>query len=492
MAVRDFFAWIRTRYDGAAAKEAQRDLDDIGKEADSAGDSLGNMGAVGGKALGLLSAGAAATGGGLLKLAENAFNVSRELRFASQATGVAKDDLYQLGQVSALVGEDLRGMQDVLVALQVASSEAQKGNENIALTFRRLGIEVEQLRALDPAELLMRIAAAGASLEDLSVGLQLGDTDASIVKALEDEIAGLDLSATVGVDFDKLDELSKEWNEFVNGLKNKVLTVTVKLIEAGETVDEWFSSLDNKLKDLFGDDQKQPAIDAASAFISELHDKFDLGLNSIYTRFKDKIGSSDDDADETIIGVLGQLKAAGIEITENMVLGIIDLVASMPDATATELTRVVAAHEAAAKLSTTAWETAFAPDLEAAKMALAGVPEFVYRANQAAAALSVQVWEDAYTEIATRARAKIRAQGGFFTTDGRFLPISGEHIGGPTDNQAGLSNYDHYGGTPRNLPELTFDGSSNYGLDIGVNRYRDELEHSADRPRRSRHPDDVL
>lgn len=151
------------------ASEFEKQIDRIKGSMQKASDAFGaaaNKIASIGKVF-AVAGGAIAAYNGLLiansiAVAENAKQVERQ----SNLLGLTTDAYQEIRAVLGAYGVDARDLTDIFAQMVQKSSEAQRGGKEAALAFRGLGIEVSELKGLNPEQLFTRIAQGVSTLTD--------------------------------------------------------------------------------------------------------------------------------------------------------------------------------------------------------------------------------------------------------------------------------------------------------------------------------------
>jgi hypothetical protein len=88
------------------------------------------------------------------------------LQKMSLRTGIAVESLQELGYVAKLSDTSLEEMQSSVKKLQTGITEASEGNAKYASTFEKIGLDINDLKKLNPEEQFMKTAAAIAEIEN--------------------------------------------------------------------------------------------------------------------------------------------------------------------------------------------------------------------------------------------------------------------------------------------------------------------------------------
>lgn len=103
--------------------------------------------------------------GGLVMFAKRTIDSVDRLNDLADATGSSIEKLSGLEDVAARTGSSFENLQDALLKSQMALKDAKPGTDQ-AQAIKALGLSVEDLKRLDPADALMAIAKAMGQFSD--------------------------------------------------------------------------------------------------------------------------------------------------------------------------------------------------------------------------------------------------------------------------------------------------------------------------------------
>lgn len=113
------------------------------------------------KAASVLSSVTASLGGaGLLLFAQNAIKAAADLDDLSESTGASVEDLSKLEQVAIVSGASMESVAAASVKLSKSLSEADDQGSNAARALKAIGLSAKELKGLDTAEQMRRVAVA--------------------------------------------------------------------------------------------------------------------------------------------------------------------------------------------------------------------------------------------------------------------------------------------------------------------------------------------
>jgi hypothetical protein len=96
--------------------------------------------------------------GGLVALGSNAIDAAAKLDDLSEVTGASVEELSKLQQVARISGTDIGVVESFLVKLNKALHETDEEAKGANRALEAIGLSAEELRALDPAEAMRRVA----------------------------------------------------------------------------------------------------------------------------------------------------------------------------------------------------------------------------------------------------------------------------------------------------------------------------------------------
>lgn len=135
----------------------------VRREIDGAGKSTAALrGALGMLAPALAGAFSVA---GVVSFANAANEGLLKIKDLSEATGATYTSISGLEQVMVKAGGSLDDVSDILVKFNAALKDADRTKE-LGASFKALGLDVEKLRAMDPAQALLDVASAMERFED--------------------------------------------------------------------------------------------------------------------------------------------------------------------------------------------------------------------------------------------------------------------------------------------------------------------------------------
>lgn len=181
-ALREIFASFGIEFDkdqslkkgDKAVKKTTDDLDKMTKQTDKARDAQGrfvkstNKSAEAvtnlGTAIGTAVSGAAIAAG-FREMVMSTVESTNELARWSRNLGISQEEMYGWSQTAALFGGDMDDITDVLKELQLKAGDAASGNQSMIDAFKRVGLEVDDLRPImdDQTALLERFTTAMAN-----------------------------------------------------------------------------------------------------------------------------------------------------------------------------------------------------------------------------------------------------------------------------------------------------------------------------------------
>jgi hypothetical protein len=88
------------------------------------------------------------------------------LQKMSLRTGISVESLQELGHVAKLSDATLEDMQNSVKRLQTSITLASEGNSQYGATFKKIGLNIKDVKGLNPEEQFMRTAAAIAEIEN--------------------------------------------------------------------------------------------------------------------------------------------------------------------------------------------------------------------------------------------------------------------------------------------------------------------------------------
>jgi hypothetical protein len=139
---------------------------DLGKAARAAESNAAKMNAAFGSITsGLKTLTAGVSLGGLVAFAKATIDSLDALNDLSDATGASIENISALQDVAARTGTSFEGVQTALIKFNAALNSAKKDSPQ-ALAIEAIGLNVEKLKALDPAEALRQTAVALAGFAD--------------------------------------------------------------------------------------------------------------------------------------------------------------------------------------------------------------------------------------------------------------------------------------------------------------------------------------
>jgi hypothetical protein len=160
---------------------------------------------------------------------------------AAANAGVLTSEMLALQQASISGGLGLDGMSKLLAKVQIKLAEATSGNKEARKSFTGLGLDIEALNGLNPAQLLEEVAraaiASGRPLTALAdiFGDKIGP---KAVRALRD-MTGADglpkISEEAGKAADKIEELGHKWETFVEIAKRTSVSAAIPVVNFFES-----------------------------------------------------------------------------------------------------------------------------------------------------------------------------------------------------------------------------------------------------------------
>lgn len=157
----ELIAVDRTR---AAFDSVNRNLQSIGERVTNLGPAFGRLGALMTSGLGAASIGGVVAG--LAALTKAQADVLDQFNDLKDATGASVENLSALDDVARRNGVTLDTVGGALVKFNNSLKEASDPNKGGGAVFKALGLDVEKLKALDPAEALRQTAVAFAGFAD--------------------------------------------------------------------------------------------------------------------------------------------------------------------------------------------------------------------------------------------------------------------------------------------------------------------------------------
>lgn len=224
--------------------------------------------------IGMLAMGTAIAGG-IFALAKSYADAGDEIAKMSKRTGFAVETLSELRHVAEITGTELGSIEKATKRMSRAIIDAERGLETYARVFRDLGLEIEDLRRMNPEEQFWAISNAIADLEDQTLKAALaqevfGRAGTDLLPMLEEGAEGIAAlrqeAHDLGVVFDE--ESAKEAEEFkdalarlqtsMQGVGKELIqaflpTLTdfaTKAVEAIKKVKEWVSENEGLVRSL--------------------------------------------------------------------------------------------------------------------------------------------------------------------------------------------------------------------------------------------------
>lgn len=159
-AVKKFGARSKTAFDkvGRSAKKAFTGLK--GKVGAAAGKVKSAFGGVAGKIA------AVAGGAAILDQVKQTIEWGAKVRDLANAWGISTDEVQRFQYAARQSGIEIEDVMDNMKDLSKSAAEATAGNEGKASMFKTLGIDVDQLRNKNPAEIFRLVAAAISQMDD--------------------------------------------------------------------------------------------------------------------------------------------------------------------------------------------------------------------------------------------------------------------------------------------------------------------------------------
>ncbi len=193
---------------------------------------------------GLLAA--AATGGGLIILAKNAFTAIDALAKTSDKLGIATEDLAAMGIAAERSGVPIAQMQMGIQRMTRRMSEAARDTGEAKAAIKELGLEAKALNRLSPAGQFLEIAKAMEKVTNqadrVRLGFKLFDSEGvalintlalgqeGLEKAFADaERFGLALSR---IDAAKVEQANDSFTDIQNIIKGATFQLAIKLAPA--------------------------------------------------------------------------------------------------------------------------------------------------------------------------------------------------------------------------------------------------------------------
>jgi hypothetical protein len=194
---------------------------------------------------------------------------------AANNAGLLTSEMLALQQASIYGGLGLDGMSKLLTKVQVKLAEATSGNKEARKSFTGLGLDIEALNGLNPAQLLEEVAraaiASGSPLTALAdiFGEKLGPKSVQALRGITGNEGLPKISEEAGKAADKLDDLSDKWETLVEKVKRWATT------KIGIALDFYEEKVER-----YKAEKAQRKIEEDAAGIGK-----NLGSGSIYSRF---------------------------------------------------------------------------------------------------------------------------------------------------------------------------------------------------------------
>ncbi|MCL4695453.1 MAG: hypothetical protein KJ023_00100 [Burkholderiaceae bacterium] len=237
-----------------------------------------------------------------------------KLNDLSDATGASVEKLSALEDAAVRTGTSVDVVGDALIKLNKTIADAKPGSD-AAQALKAIGLSAKELRELDPADALLRVAQGMAGLADDGKKARLanelfGKSLREVAPLLKDLVERGQLNATVTKEqaeqAEKFAKQSAELNKNLTDLARDITSVVVpalnKLFERSKK-EGFFSAL-------FGEDEEALAIRKAKAIGQR--------LQRVTRELDDAIASGDKDRIERIRGQLFLLSAAATQATDKL------------------------------------------------------------------------------------------------------------------------------------------------------------------------------
>lgn len=188
-----------------------------------------------------------------------------QTEIASRKTGMSTNAVQELGFAANMTGVSAEGMNQAMMRLARAQTEAEGGSKQLQAVFESLGISTKQLEDTPLDQVLAKIADKFADTEDGStkaaISMQLfGRAGADLIPLLDKGSDGIDefrakakeLGVVMGEDDieagEKLNEQLKEMDAQMSALKlragSELAPAMLSIVEAMSQVDEKGGALD--------------------------------------------------------------------------------------------------------------------------------------------------------------------------------------------------------------------------------------------------------
>jgi hypothetical protein len=254
----------------AAKDEASAVLRAIGGEVRSISGVFGAIGgAIGGLGLGALAA-----------FTANAISSAAALDDLSEVTGASVEELSKLEQVAVVSGVAIEDVAAASVKLTKALGEAEDPASGTAKALAAIGLTAKDLKGLDPAQQMQRLAQAlggfadGTGKTNVALAL-LGKTGAQNLPFLKDLAEAGELNATITAEqaaaAEQYEKASKKLNLELNKLGKQVAAESIPVLTALKK-----AAADGALA-IFGIGQSASTVDRSNA-IRDFAQKTGLAL----------------------------------------------------------------------------------------------------------------------------------------------------------------------------------------------------------------------
>ncbi len=244
-----------------------------GKQREAASASSGFTGALGSARSALAAFGVGLGAVELLRFTKDAIEAAAQIHELSEKTGIGAEQLSILSFAAKQSGTDLDGLTKGLRNLGRAVGEALRGNQDVALSFDKVGLSLHDLQALPFDQIAKRVLTSLA-------GVPEGTARADVALHLFGK-AGTDLlplaEKLAGDGFDRIAEAARNAGAVMSG------ETTKSAQELKDAFSRLGSTGQGAILKLFGDGTAQGAagtVDTLSRFVAMLGDLFGI-LNKI-------------------------------------------------------------------------------------------------------------------------------------------------------------------------------------------------------------------
>ncbi len=187
--------------------------------------------------------GGAFSAGAAIAFAKNVFEWGSTLSETAQKAGVLTSEMAALNKVALQNGMDVKQAANMLAKMQTKLGDAIENGGEAEKAFTNIGLSLEDMAKLDPADMLQAVARAAVesgdplnALADI-IGERLGPTAVATFRDLAENGLGA-LDDALGETADKAEELGDKFAAMLEGLKSTSLKV-------GNSIAGFFNDLVN-------------------------------------------------------------------------------------------------------------------------------------------------------------------------------------------------------------------------------------------------------